>query len=73
MITYYEIRGYRTKEYFSNYMYEIVNEHLTNKREAIKIAKKSLNEYYMVKVQDEARNYIEIFSRKNSDYIKNRI
>jgi len=50
----YDVRGYETLEdYEMGYQAVYIDGNLTNKREALRIAKKSLKDYLIVKVVDD--------------------
>lgn len=68
----YEILGYKSKEDFTNRNSIILDEGITNKREAVKIAKELYNNepHRIMKVQSSDREFILILN-KHENYKKN--
>ncbi len=58
----YDVYGYKTQEDFDNRDYVVVDEGLTRRKDAMKIGKDSLNEYAVIKVQSDDREFIEILN-----------
>jgi len=62
----YEIRGYRTQEDFDNIRFEMIEEGLINKEDALWIGKECLAQYEIVKVQSmdlQTEDFIEILTK----------
>jgi len=62
----YEVRGYRTKEDFDNIRFEMIEEGLINKEDAMRIGKECLAQYEIIKVQSmdlQTEDFIEILTK----------
>jgi hypothetical protein len=70
--TTYEILGYETKEDFANRNFTVLDEGITRKREAVKIAKDLYNNepHRVIKLQSDDREFIQIFDN-HKDYKEN--
>jgi len=60
----YEILGYKTKQDFTKRNFDVLDEGITNKREAVKVAKELYNNepHRIMKVQSSDREFILILN-----------
>ncbi len=68
----YEVIGYKTQADFDNRVQGMSEEGITVKREALKLGKRYLNEYVVVKVQSNDREFIKVLEKYSRDYFINK-
>lgn len=67
----YEILAYKSEKNFDNRNFEVFDSGITNKKEALKIAKGQVNNetYFVFKVQSSDREFIELVYTKQAEIV----
>jgi hypothetical protein len=59
----YEVLGYKSQEDYDAVKFELIDDGIRHKRDALRLARGTLVDYPLVKVQNHDRSFIELLER----------